>query len=80
MSAQYLLALIYTTKMCLKKQCWKEVLQRERAKLRKGRLDEIKRREQKINNELFQVYFSEYQSPSNMYKTLSKTTDAVNDV
>ena len=43
-------------------------------------MDEIKRREQKINNELFQVYFSEYQSPSNMYKTLSKTTDAVNDV
>ena len=29
MQAQYLLAFIFTTKMCLKKQCLKEVSQRE---------------------------------------------------
>ena len=32
----------------------------ERTKLRKGRFDEIKRKEQKINNELFKVYFTDY--------------------
>ena len=40
----------------------------EKRKLRRRRLDEIKRKEQKINNELFKVYFTDYQSPSNMYK------------
>ena len=40
----------------------------ERIKLRKGRLDEIERIEQNIDNELFKVYFTDYQSPSNMYK------------
>ena len=35
----------------------------ERTKLRKQRLDIIKRKEQNINNELFKKYFS-YQSPS----------------
>ena len=43
-------------------------------------MGEIKRKEQKINNELFKVYFSDYQSPSNMYKKLSETKDAVNEV
>ena len=37
----------------------------ERIKLRRGRLDEIKRKEQNINNELFKKYFADYQSPSN---------------
>ena len=40
----------------------------ERIKLRKGRLDEIKRKEQNINNKLFKEYFNDYQSPSNMHK------------
>ena len=43
----------------------------ERAKLRRGRFDEIKRKKQNINNELFKAYFADYQSPSNMYKKLS---------
>ena len=40
----------------------------ERIKSRKGRLDEIERKEQNINNELFKEYFTDYQNPSNMYK------------
>ena len=38
----------------------------ERTKLRRERSDEIERKEQKINNELFKEYFTDYQSPSNM--------------
>ena len=52
----------------------------ERKKLGRGRYDEIKRKEQNINNELFKVYFTDYQSPSNMYKKLSKTKEEVNEV
>ena len=52
----------------------------ERIKSRRGRLDEIKRKEQNINNELFKEYFTDYQSPSNMYKKLSETEGAVNKV
>ena len=52
----------------------------ERTKLRRERLVEIKRKEQNIKNELFKTYFTEYQSPSNMYKKLSKAKDAVNEV
>ena len=37
----------------------------ERTKLRRGRFDEIKRKEQNINDELFKAYFNDYQSPSN---------------
>ena len=52
----------------------------ERTKLRRGALHEIKRKEQNINNELFKEYFTDYQSPSNMYKKLSETEGAVNEV
>ena len=45
----------------------------ERIKSRKGKLDEIERKEQNVNNELFKVYFTDYQSPSNMYKKLIET-------
>ena len=48
----------------------------ERIKSRKGRLDEIERKEQNINNELFKEYFIDYQSPSNMYKKLGETENA----
>ena len=44
----------------------------ERAKLRKQRLDEIKQKEQYINNNLFKEYFK-YPSPSRMYNTFSDT-------
>ena len=52
----------------------------ERIKLRKEGFNEIKRKEQNINNELFKAYFTDYQNPSNMYKTLSEAKDAVNEV
>ena len=48
----------------------------ENTKLRRERLDEIKRKEQNINNELFKEYFTDYESPSNMYKKLSETENA----
>ena len=38
----------------------------QRIKSRKGRLDEIERKEQNINNEFLKKYFTDYQSPSNM--------------
>ena len=50
----------------------------ERTKLRR-RSNEIKRKEQNINNEFFKAYFTDYQSPSNMYKKLSETKSAVNE-
>ena len=37
----------------------------DRSKLRRGRLDEIKRKEQNIDDEVFQAQFTDYQSPSN---------------
>ena len=48
----------------------------ERIKSRKERLDEIKRKEQNINNLLFKEYFTDYWGPSNMYKKLSETENA----
>ena len=42
-------------------------------KLRKERFDEMKRKEQNINNELFKAYFTDYQSRSSMYKKFSET-------
>ena len=44
----------------------------------KRKFDEIKRKEQNISSQLFKAYSTDYQSPSNMYKKLSKTKDAVN--
>ena len=52
----------------------------ERTNLRRGRFDEIKRKEQTTNNELFKAYVTDYQIPSNMYTKLSKTKGAVNEV
>ena len=51
----------------------------ERTKLRRGRFDEIKRKKLDINNELLKAYFTGSQSPSDMYKKLSKTKHAVNE-
>ena len=49
----------------------------ERTKLRRQRSDETERKEQNINNLLLKEYFTNYQSPSNMYKKLNeiKTTE-----
>ena len=65
--------------MCSKKQYLKRSIA-ERTNLRRGRFDEIKRKEQTANNELFKAYVTDYQSPSNMYTKLSKTKSAVNEV
>ena len=51
----------------------------ERLKSRKGRIDEIKRKESSINNALFKNCFK-YSSPSNMCNQLSETNGAVNEV
>ena len=51
----------------------------ERTQLRR-RSDKIERQEQSINNELFKGYFTDYQSPSNMYKELNETKGTVNEV
>ena len=40
----------------------------------------MNRKEQNINKELFKIYFTDYQSPSNMYKKLSEIEGAVNKV
>ena len=52
----------------------------ERIKSRRERLYETKKKEQNINNELFKEYFTDFQSPSNMYKKWSETQGAVNRV
>ena len=51
----------------------------EKTILRRGRFDEIGRKEQKINNELFKAYFTDYQNPSSMHKNLSETKGTVNE-
>ena len=43
----------------------------ERTTLSRGRLDEVKRKEQNINDVLFNAYSTDYQNPSSMYKKLS---------
>ena len=52
----------------------------ERIKSRRGTLDEIKRIEQNINNELIKEYFTDYQSPSNKYEKLSEKKGVANEV
>ena len=52
----------------------------ERAKLGRGRSDETKRKERNINEEFFKAYFTDYQIPGNIYKKLSRTKGAVNEV
>ena len=45
----------------------------ESVKLRRRRIAEIEEEEKNINNELFKKYFTDYQSPSDMYKKLRET-------
>ena len=40
------------------------------AQLRRRQIAEIEEEEKKINNKLFKEYFTNYQSPSDMYKKL----------
>ena len=48
----------------------------DRTKLRRQKSDGIERKEQNKNNLLFSEYFTDYQSPSNMYKKLIETKNA----
>ena len=50
-----------------------------RIKLRKERIAEIEGEEKNINNELFKKYFTNYRSPSDMYKKLRKTEGTRNE-
>ena len=42
-------------------------------KLKKGKIVEIEKEDKNINNELFKKYFTDYWSPSDIYKKLRKT-------
>ena len=44
----------------------------ERSKLRRGKIIEIEREEKYINNELVKECFTNYQSPSDMYKKIRR--------
>ena len=50
-----------------------------RIKLRKERIAEIEGEEKNINNELFKKYFTNYRSPSDMYKKLRETEGTRNE-
>ena len=53
----------------------------ERIKSRKGRLDEIKGKEQNINSKLFKEYVTDYQSPSNIYrKSIERENAEINKI
>ena len=45
----------------------------ESVKLRRRGIAEIEEEEKNIKNELFKKYYTDYQSPSDMYKTLRET-------
>ena len=51
----------------------------KRVHLRRGYVAKIKREEKIINNTLFKEYFTNYQSPSNMYKKLRETESKRNE-
>ena len=51
----------------------------EGSKFRREKIAEIEREEKNINNELFKEYFTNYQSPSNMYKKLRETEGIRNE-
>ena len=69
---QYLLVFICTMERCIKKTIVERNIA-ENVKLRKRRIAEIKKEEKNINCKLFNEYFINQQSPSDMYKTLCKT-------
>ena len=50
----------------------------KRTKLRRQKFDEIAEKEKNKSNELFKKYFTNYQSPSDIYKRLNKSKDEMN--
>ena len=67
---------IFTIKMHLKKTEYEKSIA-ERAKLRRKRLDKVKKRKENTNNKLFNYYFK-YSSPSNMISRLSDAKGELN--
>ena len=51
----------------------------ENVELRRKRIAEIEEAEKKMNNELFKKYFTDYRSPSDMYKKLCKAEGKKNE-
>ena len=51
----------------------------EGSKLRREKIAEIEREEKNINNESFKDYFTNYRSPSDMYKILCETEGTKNE-
>ena len=51
----------------------------ERIKLRRDKIAEIEKKEKNINNKLFKEHFTNYQSPSDMYKKLRETEGTGNE-
>ena len=51
----------------------------ERIKLRRDKTAEIENKEKNINNKLFKEHFTNYQSPSDMYKKLRETEGTGNE-
>ena len=59
-------------------QSLKKALQREQYEEKEWLL-KLKKKEKNINNELFRKYFTNYQSPGDMYKKLQKTEGERNE-
>ena len=51
----------------------------DRIKLRRGKIAEIEEDEKDVNNKLFKEYFTNYQSPSDMYKKSCETEGIRNE-
>ena len=51
----------------------------ERVKLKNRKIEEIEKEEKNINKELFKKYFTDYQSPSDMYKKLRERESKKNE-
>ena len=51
----------------------------DRIKLRRGKTAEIEEEEKNIKKKLFKEYFTNYQSPSDMYKKLRETESLRNE-
>ena len=51
----------------------------EKSKLRRGKIAEIEKKDKNINHKLFKEYFTNYQSPSDMYRKLRETEGTRNE-
>ena len=63
--------LICITERCLKNNSWKKYFRR--GKIKKKKIPETEEEEKNINYKLFNEYFINYRSPTDMYKKLCST-------